>query len=671
MLSLRINNVEFLIKENISILDACKYVGINVPRFCYHEILSISGNCRMCLIELDGVEKPVASCVTLVEDGMSIWVDTSFVKKAREGVLEALLLNHPLDCPICDQGGECDLQDQSKVLGSTSSKFFFNKRSVVDKDCGPLIKTIMTRCIHCTRCVRFGDELAGISTLGVLNRGSSSEIGMYISKMFDSEISGTVIDLCPVGALTSKPYAFKARPWELRLSETLDLNDSSGGSVYASHKDSEIFRITPKNSLNDIIISDKARFSYDALNNNRIKALSKKNNFSQEYITWFYFFNNVKNLFFKKKITVLFNEEIGYKHLTLLKNLSYLNLNCDLKLSCFLGGEVKNNYFFGCVTNILTDISKTDKICFLLSFNSKIESCIINSKLQLKSKEEKFMLYSLGQTFTSNLCINFISLNVFNFIAGFEGKTLTISKKICLASSPLIIFGCSLNSRIKKTDVFIKFFKKNFINVKILNVGAFSNTAGISFLDTTKINSKLLLKSEIYFNVNLDDVLPTRKCLGGKNFLNFWLNTHVSKKALNSDYIIPLLSDFESENIFLNFEQKPQKSQKVFSKFFEAKSLSHFFLAFFNIKMNNLKTNNYDSYFQEIINNPNKFLYSNERLLMPYIHNICCGLKSSSISRYFIKSSTVDFYCSNKFTKNSPAMQECSQKKRIFHKNFY
>lgn len=212
MVNIEINNLRFFVKKEITVLEACKYIGITIPRFCYHETLSIAGNCRMCLVELENIEKPVASCLTEVSDNMSVYTDSPFVKKARENVIETLLLNHPLDCPICDQAGECDLQDQAKSFGSDYSRFFFNKRGVEDKSCGPLIKTIMTRCIHCTRCVRFGSEIGGVDFLGTLNRGTSTEIGGYVSKFFDSEISGNVIDLCPVGALTSKPFSFKARP---------------------------------------------------------------------------------------------------------------------------------------------------------------------------------------------------------------------------------------------------------------------------------------------------------------------------------------------------------------------------------------------------------------------------------------------------------------------------
>ena len=229
MIKIKINNSEFLVKKDISVLEACKYVGITIPRFCYHETLSVAGNWRMCLVEIaDGrTPKPVSSCTYPVSmENMQVFTDTPLVKKARENVVETLLLNHPLDCPICDQGGECDLQDQTK-WGSDYSRFFFNKEEWRIK-LWTFIKTIMTRCIHCTRCVRFGTEIAGVDYMGTLNRGTSTEIGSYVSKMFNSEISGNVIDLCPVGALTSKPYAFKARPWELRSTESIDITDSTG-----------------------------------------------------------------------------------------------------------------------------------------------------------------------------------------------------------------------------------------------------------------------------------------------------------------------------------------------------------------------------------------------------------------------------------------------------------
>ena len=217
------------------------------------------------------------------------------------------MINHPLDCPICDQGGECDLQDQTKLFGGDYSRFFFNKRAVEDKNCGPLIKTIMTRCIHCTRCVRFGSEVAGLDYFGTLNRGSSTEIGSYVSKIFDSEVSGNVIDLCPVGALTSKPYAFRARPWELKTTESIDLTDSLGSNIYVNLKESKVVRILPKSSheLNENWISDKARFSYDSLNSQRLKGIFVKDKEEIVKITPEVLLNGLKNVIIVEKSIIV------------------------------------------------------------------------------------------------------------------------------------------------------------------------------------------------------------------------------------------------------------------------------------------------------------------------------------------------------------------------------
>jgi len=208
MFEIYINNKKYIFEKPITVLQACEQVNIVVPRFCYHEKLSIAGNCRMCLVEIEKSPKPVASCAMPINTGMVIFTETPLVKKAREAIIELLLLNHPLDCPICDQGGECDLQDLTLNYGSDRNRYFELRRRVEDKECGPIIKTIMTRCIHCTRCIRFLTELAGLETFGALGRGEIMEIGTYLNKYLKTELSGNLIDLCPVGALTSKPYAF-------------------------------------------------------------------------------------------------------------------------------------------------------------------------------------------------------------------------------------------------------------------------------------------------------------------------------------------------------------------------------------------------------------------------------------------------------------------------------
>ncbi len=272
MIEVSVDGQSVQIPKGMTVLQACELVGVSIPRFCYHSRLSIAGNCRMCLVEVEKTPKPVASCAMPALPGMKIKTDTPLCKKAREGVMEFLLLNHPLDCPICDQGGECDLQDQSMVFGSDRGRFTETKRTVLDKNLGPLVKTIMTRCIQCTRCVRFAKEIAGVEDLGVLGRGGSEEIGTYVENLMTSELSGNVIDVCPVGALTSKPYAFTARSWELKSTESIDVTDAVGSNIRIDSRGPEVMRILPRlhEEVNEEWISDKARFSYDGLKRQRL-----------------------------------------------------------------------------------------------------------------------------------------------------------------------------------------------------------------------------------------------------------------------------------------------------------------------------------------------------------------------------------------------------------------
>ena len=267
-----INDKPIEVDDGLTILQACEIAGIEIPRFCYHERLSIAGNCRMCLVEMENSAKPVASCAMPVSEGMKIKTNSEMVVRARKGVMEFLLINHPLDCPICDQGGECDLQDQAMAYGKGLSRFVESKRAVKDKNLGPLIKTHMTRCIHCTRCIRFSEEIAGNNQLGSTGRGEDTEITSYLEKTIDSELSGNVIDLCPVGALTSKPYAFVARPWELKKTNSIDVFDAVGSNIRLDSKGDKILRVLPRinEDINQEWISDKTRFAYDGLNHQRI-----------------------------------------------------------------------------------------------------------------------------------------------------------------------------------------------------------------------------------------------------------------------------------------------------------------------------------------------------------------------------------------------------------------
>ena len=296
MPKLIIDGKEHDLPNGITLIQACELAGIEIPRFCYHERLSIAGNCRMCLVEVAGMPKPVASCAMSVNDlrpgrdgtPPTIITDSETVKKAREGVLEFLLINHPLDCPICDQGGECDLQDQTMAYGFDAGRFADNKRAVEDKYLGPLIETYMTRCIHCTRCIRFMTEVAGVEELGAIGRGEDMEITTYLEHGMMSELSGNVVDLCPVGALTSKPYAFMARPWELTKTQSIDVMDAQGCNIRVDSRGREVLRILPRvnDAINEEWISDKTRHVWDGLRVQRLDRPYLRRNGRLEAVTW-------------------------------------------------------------------------------------------------------------------------------------------------------------------------------------------------------------------------------------------------------------------------------------------------------------------------------------------------------------------------------------------------
>ena len=289
MPKVKVDGVEIEVPNGATVLQAAELAGKEIPRFCYHERLSIAGNCRMCLVEVKpGPPKPQASCALPAAEGQEIFTATEMVKKAREGVMEFLLINHPLDCPICDQGGECDLQDQSVAYGRGASRYHEHKRAVTEKYMGPLIKTIMTRCIHCTRCVRFSEEIAGVDEIGALYRGEDMQITTYLERAAEHELSANVIDLCPVGALTSRPYAYEARPWELKKTLGIDVSDAVGSNIRIDSRGREVLRVLPRvnDDVNEEWLSDKARFQVDGLTRSRLDKVYVRNNGKLQAATW-------------------------------------------------------------------------------------------------------------------------------------------------------------------------------------------------------------------------------------------------------------------------------------------------------------------------------------------------------------------------------------------------
>ena len=400
MATLTIDGKEITVEDGLTVLQACEEAGAEVPRFCYHDRLSIAGNCRMCLVEMEKSPKPIASCAMPAADGMVIHTNTPTVKKAREGVMEFLLINHPLDCPICDQGGECDLQDQAMAFGRDRNRFEENKRAVKDKNIGPLVKTIMTRCIHCTRCIRFATEVAGVEELGATGRGEETEVGTYVEKALSSELSGNIIDLCPVGALTSKPYSFTARPWELRKTETVDVMDAVGSNIRVDARGREVMRVLPRlnEEINEEWISDKTRFACDGLQRGRLDKPYVRQNGKLVPASWAQAFDAIASKLEGldgAKVAALAGDLVDAEAMMALKDLMESigspNLDCRQD-GAKLDASVRASYLFN---SGIAGIEEADAL-LLIGSNPRWEAPLVNARIRNRWLQGDFPVAAIG-----------------------------------------------------------------------------------------------------------------------------------------------------------------------------------------------------------------------------------------------------------------------------------
>jgi NADH-quinone oxidoreductase subunit G len=400
MPKLTIDGREIEVEPGLTVLQACESAGIEIPRFCYHERLSIAGNCRMCLVTMQGAPKPIASCAMPTAEGMVIHTNTPEVHKMRKGVMEFLLINHPLDCPICDQGGECDLQDEAMAYGFDRGRFAENKRAVPDKYMGPLIKTVMTRCIHCTRCIRFAAEVAGVPELGATSRGEHMEVGSYLEKALTSELSGNLIDLCPVGALTSKPYAFAARSWELTKTESVDVMDAVGSNVRIDTRGNEVMRVLPRinEDINEEWISDKTRFACDGLRRQRLDRPYVREDGKLKPATWREAFAAIARGFKGIKgsqMAAIAGDLVDCESMIALKDLmtSLGSPNIDCRQDgAALEASPRASYLFN---TTIVGIESADA-CLLVGTNPRTEAPIINARLRKRYRMGGFQVGMVG-----------------------------------------------------------------------------------------------------------------------------------------------------------------------------------------------------------------------------------------------------------------------------------
>ena len=584
-ITVTVDGIDVLVQNGSSVLQACEQVGIEIPRFCFHERLLIAGNCRMCLVEIEKSPKPQASCAIPVMPGMKVFTDTPLVKKAREGVLEFLLLNHPLDCPICDQGGECDLQDQAMIFGSDRSRFFHRKRGVEDKNLGPLVKTIMTRCIHCTRCVRFATEVAGVEVLGTTSRGIDTEIGTYVEKMFDSELSGNIIDLCPVGALTSKPYAFTSRPWELRLTESVDVMDSVGSNIRIDTRGTEIMRIIPRlnEEINEEWISDKTRFSYDGLKRQRLtKPMIRNENGNFDSVEWLEAFEfikkNVKGQGSRSPyesagvVGGLVDVETIFTLKKFLSQLGSSRVISEFGRGKDLQQDFLTNHTFN---SSIQGIEESDLVV-LVGTNPRKEAAIINARIRKRSLQGNFNVAYLGPDLdqTTQFGLNYPVDHL-----GKTAETLSLiasgrhalCAKLAQAKNPIIIVGSHLFSRrdskalmgivstLDKNLNTVRGSKGSYINMIQPNAAQYG-AAQLGVDHFRPYADEIPLK--FVYCVGAEDVLSGMHLM--KNHFIIYQGHHGNEDvAINADVILPGAAYTEKDALFFNTEGRPQSTKRA------------------------------------------------------------------------------------------------------------
>ena len=444
MPTLTIDGVEIEVEAGATVLQACEQAGKEVPRFCYHDRLNIAGNCRMCLVEMEKSPKPIASCAMPVGDGMVIHTNTPQVQKAREGVMEFLLINHPLDCPICDQGGECDLQDQAMAYGLDHSRYRENKRAVTDKDLGPLVKTVMTRCIHCTRCIRFATEIAGVEELGALGRGEHMEISNYVEQALSSELSGNIIDLCPVGALTSKPYAFTARSWELNTTETIDTHDAVGSNIRVDARGRTILRVLPRlhEDINEEWISDKARFANDGLRRQRLDRPYVRRDGRLHAASWDEAFSAIAERLKSTdgtRMAAIAGDQACAESMVVLKDLMAAlgspHIDCRQD-GAKLDASIRSSYLFNTTISGIEDADA----CLMIGTNPRWEAALVNARLRKRYLAGGFRVLSVGPQADLTFPVEVLGAGP-DTLSAFGNGTHEAAQVLTNAERPMVIVG--------------------------------------------------------------------------------------------------------------------------------------------------------------------------------------------------------------------------------------
>ena len=672
MPKITINGKEIEFEKGMTVLQACELADVEIPRFCYHEKLSIAGNCRMCLVEMEKSPKPIASCAMPAAEGMNIKTNTSLVEKARKGVMEFLLANHPLDCPVCDQGGECDLQDQSLYYGVDKSRFVENKRDVKEKYMGPLIKTQMTRCIHCTRCVRFATEVAGVPEIGAIGRGENMEITTYLEKSMESELSANVIDLCPVGALTSKPYAFEARPWELKKTESIDVMDAVGSNIRVDTYNWEVKRILPRlnNEINEEWISDKTRYSCDGLLKQRLDVPFIKKENKLQKSSW----DEAINLLVEKiqsfkpeeiagHIGDMVNMEtaLGFKKLFKIfksKNIEFREKNF------YINPSEKMNYIFN---SSISGIEESDLI-LLIGTNPRYEATILNARIRKAFVQRKVPIFSIGNPGDLTYGYNIIGSKT-DDIKKIINNENDFSKKILLAKKPIIIIGESA-LELKSGKYIFEELKKFLVNNNLINENwnalniLAQNASTVGLLDLKILTTEKEDNSSFFNNLNnkkfkflylmASDNLDFKK----DNEFVVYQGSHGDRGAELADIILPSATYTEQNGLYENLEGRLQECKKASYPIGEALEDWKIFNKIIKTMGQQEESSSFDQLRKEVLSNIPNFSKINE--LPKHTETKNSNIEASFISEEVLIRE-IDYYYSNSISRSSKTMSECRQ----------
>ena len=686
MPKIKIDGVELEVENGLTLLQACEQAGAEVPRFCYHERLSIAGNCRMCLVEVKGgPPKPQASCAMSVNDlrpgpngePPEVFTNTPMVKKAREGVMEFLLINHPLDCPICDQGGECDLQDQAMVYGIDKNRFHENKRAVEDKYLGPLVKTSMNRCIQCTRCVRFTTEVAGIEEMGATGRGEDMEITTYLNKAISSELQGNIIDLCPVGALTSLPYEFKARPWELRKTESIDAMDAVGCNIRVDARGREVMRILPRTheDVNEEWISDKTRFVWDGLKAQRLDRPYVREFGKLRAASWGEAFQRIAqrmNGVNPDRVGIILGDLVGAEEAFSVRQFAdqfgIRNIDCRQDGTPLGEKGGRAGYLFN---SGIAGIDEADSI-LLIGTNPRLEAPVLNARIRRRVARGGCPVFLIGER--ADLTYGYTHLG-----AGPESLSKFLASDQQGGAKPMVIVGQGAIDRADGPQVLAAAYKAaeklgaikdgwngfNILHTAAGRVGAL-DVCALPSTDGGKSTRQMLGAAkngelDILFLIGADEI--DTQALGATFVV--YVGTHGDAGAHRADVILSGAAYVEKQVTYVNTEGRPQMTERASFPPGEAREDWAIFRALTEALGNPLPWNNLDELRAAMYKVAPQLMRIDQRTPAPTTELADLGKAEGAMSAEAFRSPITDFYMTNPIARASRIMAECSALKNV------